>query len=102
MVIKEPQKDLVVPSFVKVVADIERNVLSYGCELHIDCAEELMRDGSVSGNLWGANVYFEEKKIDCVSLINIRPLDNNRSMRIELPDIKEEVERIIKLLIPFQ
>lgn len=86
-------------SFVKVVADIEREIISVGCELHSDCAEELIAGGSLYKNLWGANIYPEDKKIDFISLINIRPADNNRSMDILNPIIKEKVEEIIKNLL---
>ncbi len=86
-------------SFVKVVVDIEREIISAGCELHVDCAEELMADGSLYVNLWGANVYPKDKKIDFISLMNIRPADNNRSMDIENPVIKKRVEDIIKKLV---
>jgi hypothetical protein len=86
-------------SFVKVVVDIEREIISVGCELHSDCAEELMTDGSLYANLWGANIYPKDKKIDFISLMNIRPADNNRSMDIENPVIKKRVEDIIKKLV---
>ena len=86
-------------SFVKVVVDIERGIISVGCELHSDCAEELMTDGSLYANLWGANIYPKDKKIDFISLMNIRPADNNRSMDIENPVIKKRVEDIIKKLV---
>ena len=86
-------------SFVKVVVDIEREIISAGCELHVDCAEELITDGSLYVNLWGANVYPKDKKIDFISLMNIRPADNNRSMDIENPVIKKRVEDIIKKLV---
>ncbi len=86
-------------SFVKTVVDIERKILSADCELHSDCVEELMADGSSYVNLWGANIYPKEKKIDFISLINIRPSANNRSMDIENPIIKKQVEDIIKNLL---
>lgn len=87
------------PVFIKAVTDIKRQILSVGCELHSDCVEELMADGSVYTNLWGANIYPQEKKIDFISLINIRPADNNRSMDIENPEIRKKVEDIIKKLL---
>ena len=84
---------------VKVVADIKRGVLSLGCEFHIDCAEELREDGAVYENLWGANVYFKDKRIDFVSLINIRPAAGNRSMEIKDVAVKACVESVIKKLL---
>ena len=86
-------------SFVKVVVDIQKEILSAGCELHIDCADELVQQGSLWENLWGANVYPEDNTIDFISLINIRPKAGNRSMKIENSDVKKKVEDIIKKLV---
>ena len=86
-------------TFIKVVIDIERRIASFGCELHTDCYEELVKDGSRPKNLWGANLYpNDERKIDFVSMINIRPADDNRSMEIQNPQIQSKVEEIIKQL----
>ena len=41
----------------------------------------------------------KKKKIDFISLINIRPTQNNRSMDIENSNIKKQVEDIIKNLL---
>jgi len=86
-------------SFVKAVVDIEKEIISVGCELHVDCVEELMADGSSYANLWGANVYPKDKKIDFIALINIRPASGNRSMEIEDTNIRKKVEDIIKKLV---
>jgi hypothetical protein len=99
MIIKEKTSLESFGSFVKVVVDIERNIISAGCELHADCVEELMADGSLYPNLWGANIYPEDKKIDFISLINIRPAANNRSMDIEDQNIRKKIEDIIKKLV---
>lgn len=99
MIIRTKQTQALTEDFIKVVADLDRKILSLGFELHIDCAEELMKDGSHSKNLWGANIYPQENKIDFVSLINIRPADGNRSMEIQLPDVREKVEKIIRDLL---
>ena len=86
--------------FIKVVVDLERRIIAIGCELHIDCAEELVNDGSLGKDLWGVNIYPQKKIIDFVSMINIRPADGNRSMEIELPSIRRKVEEIVKELLP--
>ena len=99
MIVKEKSDLKNWGDFVKVVIDIEKKILSIGCELHIDCADDLVTDGSERKNLWGANIYPIEKKIDFISMINIRPLDNNRSMEIQIPEIKEKVEGVIKEFI---
>jgi len=85
--------------FVKVVVDIERKIMAAGCELHVDCADELLNDGSKNADLWGANVYTKDNRIDFVSLINIRPHADNRSMEIQDPQIKKEIESVIRTLI---
>lgn len=85
--------------FVKVVVDIERQIMAVGCELHVDCAEELMAEGSKYPDLWGANVYPKDKKIDFIALINIRPASGNRSMEIGDENIRKKVEDIIKKLV---
>lgn len=100
MIIKEKTSlNLLDPVFVKVVVDIEKEIISANCDLHSDCVEELLANGSLPTNLWGANVYPVDKKIDFISLINIRPAVNNRSMDIESPDIKNKVANIIKKLL---
>jgi len=99
MIIKEKTSLNLADTFIKVVVDIEREFISIGCELHVDCAEELMADGSLHANLWGANIYPQDKKIDFISLINIRPADNNRSMEIKDEAIRKKVEDIIKDLV---
>ena len=99
MIIKEKASLDSFGSFVKVVVDIERQIISAGCELHVDCAEELMAAGSLYANLWGANVYPKDKKIDFISLINIRPAANNKSMEIKDQNIRKKIEDIIKKLV---
>jgi hypothetical protein len=99
MIIKEKTSLDFFGSFVKVVVDIERKIISAGCELHADCVEELMTDGSLYTNLWGANIYPKDKKIDFISLINIRPVANNRSMDIENQNTRKKIEDIIKELV---
>lgn len=86
-------------SFAKVVVDVEKKILSAGCELHSDCMQELIEAGSSPEYLWGANVYPETKKIDYISFINIRPAAGNRKMEITLPEIQEKVRLVIEALL---
>ena len=84
----------------KITVDVEKNILSAGCEFHTDCSEELVqKEGSRQKNLWGANLYHKDMTIDYNSLINIKPTENNRSMEIQDPAIKQKVEKIIKELL---
>lgn len=97
--ISEEQKNNLSGEMIKVVVDAEKEILSIGCELHLDCAEQLAENGSSQANLWGANFYPVDGAIDFVSLINIRPAVNNRSMEIQDASLKQKVESVIRKLL---
>lgn len=87
---------------VKVVVDVERGIMAAGGEMHADCEQVLLDDGSKQENLWGANIYPDsapEDFIEYQSLINIRPKIGNRGMNIEAGDIRDKVKQIIVSLI---
>lgn len=84
---------------VKVAVDIKRSIVAAYCELHTDCAEELVADGSLWENVWGANVYPKDMGIAFHSMINLRPNKGNRSMEIQSSEIRKEVESVIRGLL---
>lgn len=86
-------------SYIKVAVDIERGILAGGGELHADCEKVLLEYGCQQVNIWGANWYPTSQRIEHESLINIRPCQNNRSMIIQDPLIRDSVARIIKGLL---
>lgn len=96
MIIKNkiPKEELRIP-FTKAVADIKRGILSLGDELHSDCVEELINDGSAASDLWGFNIY-PDGRLDFISLINIKPVDGNRSMEIQNPEIRQKIEETVR------
>src|SRR3989338_10857850 len=84
-------------SLVKGVADISRLIVALGGEWHIDANNRLIEDGSEQKNLWGFNVYPNEqgdKAIEYNSLINIRPLQGNRSMEIMDEETRKAVRKV--------
>jgi len=83
-------------SYIKLAVDIEREVVVGGGILHADCEAILLEDGSKQEDIWGADWYPDTNEIRCEALINIRPRQNNRSMRIEDKKIRLKVEEIIK------
>lgn len=88
--------------FIKGVCDLEKEVLALGGELHSDCYEALIENGSQAKDIWGFNIFPDlprEKRIDFVSLINIRPSQNNRSMEIQNEEIKEKIIQIIEKIV---
>lgn len=87
-------------TMVKIVVDIEKEIIALNAEMHADLEELLFQDGSLQKNLWGANVYFEPSgKIEFTSLINIRPAQGNKGMEVNDPLIRQKMEQIIRSLI---
>lgn len=91
-------------SLVKGVVDIGRGVVALGGEWHMDANNRLLEDGSEQKNLWGFNVYLEEKgdgAIEYISLINIRSAQGNPSMEIRSEETRAAVRRAVAKAIPF-
>ena len=86
----------VLGGYIKVAVDIRREILAGGGVMHADCEAVLLESGSKQEDVWGADWYPNEKKVDFKSLINIRPRQNNRAMDIQDQDLKQKVERIIR------
>ncbi|KKT34554.1 MAG: hypothetical protein UW24_C0027G0017, partial [Parcubacteria group bacterium GW2011_GWA2_44_12] len=87
---------------VKFVVDIEKEILALGGELHADCEDLLLKDGSRQQNLWGANLYplrDEDERIEYTSLINIKPSVGNRNMEIQDEIIRNKVREIAERLL---
>ena len=95
---KEIAKEFYI-EMVKGVVDLERKILALGGEWHIDANNVLMADGSKQQDVWGFNFYPDENRIHFVSLINIRPLQNNRSIEIKDEGLRNRMEEIIRKLI---
>jgi len=81
-------------SYIKLAVDIKRKVVVGGGILHADCETVLLDDGSKQEDIWGADWYPDTNEIRCEALINIRPRQNNRSMKIEDKKIRLKVEKI--------
>ena len=90
-------------TIVKGVVDVKRKVIALGGEWHMDANVVLLADGSAHEDLWGFNIYPDERgdiALEYVSLINIRPAQGNRSMEIEDAKLRGSVKEIVKTLIP--
>jgi hypothetical protein len=81
---------------IKIVVDIRRRTLSGGGEMHSDCELVLLEDGCEQDDLWGANWYPAEQRIEFESLINIRPRQGNRNILIQDETIRRQVEAIAR------
>jgi len=84
---------------IKIVVDIRRRILSGGGEMHSDCETILLDNGSEQDDLWGANWYPAEKRIEFESLINIRPRQGNRNILIQDEAIRRQVESITREIL---
>jgi hypothetical protein len=84
---------------IKIVVDIRLRILSGGGEMHSDCETVLLDSGSEHDDLWGANWYPAEKRIEFESLINIRPRQGNRNILIQDETIRQQVEAITREIL---
>ena len=82
--------------YIKTVIDVKRKMCSAGCNRHFDSEKILLAQGSKQENLWGGGVDLETMIIDCNSMINIRPKQENTSNEIQDSKIREEFERLTK------
>lgn len=85
--------------FIKIVVDIEREILAGGSGKHYECEQELLKDGSLQRNLWGADWNPYTQTITFESLINIRPSQNNRTMIVQSPELRERITEITTRLL---
>ena len=86
-------------SMIKIVVDVRRRVVSGGGEMPADCETALLEDGSEQDDLWGANWYPSEQRIEFESLINIRPRLGNRSILIQNEELRRQVESITREIL---
>ena len=84
---------------IKIVVDIRRRILSGGGEMQSDCETVLLDNGSEQDDLWGANWYPAEKRIEFESLINIRPRQGNRNILIQDEAVRRQVESITREIL---
>ncbi len=98
----QPQIDemlQVLGTYIKLAMDIHRGILAGGGAMHADCEAALLDDGSQQEDIWGADWNPHSQQVTFESLINIRPRQNNRSLEIVDPDIREHVAQITRQLL---
>ena len=83
---------------VKGTVDIVSERMALGGEMHIDSNELLIKEGSNQRDVWGFNIYPDQKDeefIEYNSLVNIKPVLGNRSADIQDPEIRGKVKSVI-------
>ena len=87
---------------VKGVIDINKHLLALGGELHADCEQVLIEQGSKQADLWGFNIYpgkTREEYLEYTSLINIRPRQGNMSREIKDLNLRGQIKKIVDEMV---
>jgi hypothetical protein len=87
---------------IKMAVDIQNEWIVLDGELHSDCEAVLLEKGSQQENIWGANIYPDntgDDFLEFTSFINIRPSQDNPSMDILNPEIREKITQIAQKLL---
>jgi len=82
-------------TYIKLAVDVERELVAAGGDLHYDCEQALLDDGSRQENVWGAD-WDPAGEVRFESLINIRPKQGNPSLELQSPELRAQVERIVR------
>ena len=90
-------------NLVKVVVDLDKEIIVVDAEMHVDEEQFLLEKGSIQESLWGINLYpakFDtDQFVEFDSLINIRPRQNNMSRSVEDTVIQAEILSLVKNII---
>ncbi|MCI0439769.1 MAG: DUF5674 family protein [Chloroflexi bacterium] len=85
--------------YIKLAVDVRRGVAAGGGALHADCEALLLEDGSRQEDVWGADWVPETQEVRYEALINIRPSQDNRSMTIQDPALRDRIAEIVRRLL---
>lgn len=89
-------------NMIKGVVDVRKEVMAIDGELHSDEEALLIEEGSNNCDLWGINIYPElinEDWIEFDSMINLRPIQGNRSREVENSEIKKKIIEVVNKLV---
>lgn len=84
--------------YIKIVVDMEKEILAAGSKMHVDEEEMLIENGSVKENLWGGGYDLETKQVAYDSIINNKP-GINASSDILDPAIRNKFENILRKIL---
>jgi len=88
---------------VKVVVDLEKQIMVVNAELHADEEALLLANGSKQQNLWGINLYPElfntPDFIEFDSMINLRPSWNNKTRGVDDQKIQKQIIELVNKLV---
>ncbi len=91
--------DNMLGDLVKAVVDVEKELIAYDAELHSDLEALLLESGSNQKNLWGINFYpddiDDEDFIEFDSMINLRPVQGNRSRGVDSAETQKAIINVV-------
>lgn len=87
---------------IKLAVDVQREILAGGGVLHADCEEVLLELGSQQEDVWGADWFPDEGEVGFESLINIRPRHQNFGLEVQSPELRAQIERIVRSLMEIE
>ncbi len=85
--------------FIKVVVDVDKEILCGGADRHSNEERKLLELGSTQVNLWGGGVDMKTKEVDYNSVINLRPNQDNPSRDILSLEVRTKFDKVIKNLL---
>jgi len=90
-------------SLVKAVVDIKKEIMAVDAEMHADQEAYLLKKGSKQKNLWGINLhpvkFGSDEFVEFDSMINLRPVDNNRTRGVDDLKIRNKIIKIVNNLV---
>ncbi|MFH1472991.1 MAG: DUF5674 family protein [bacterium] len=88
---------------IKAVVDVEQKIMGVGGELHVDIQSILIeQENSTGKNTWGINFYLNkggEDFIEFDSMINLKPILENKTRGVENIEIQNKIKEIVNKLI---
>ena len=84
-------------TYIKLVVDLEKAIMTGGGELHADGEKELISQGSAQKNLWGGGYDLLTKNVDYLALINIRPQAGNPGMELVDQSTRQKFLEVVRM-----
>lgn len=84
-------------NLIKFVVDLEQEIIALGGEMHADAEQLLLNRGCHQVSLWGGNLWPWQMPVllEYVSLINIRPSQQNFGMEVNSDIIKKQIYEVV-------
>lgn len=88
---------------IKAVVDVAQGIMGVGGELHVDIQSLLIEQEQSGGDTtWGINLYLDKQGDDFIefdSMINLKPLLENRARGVESAEVQKAIRDIVARLV---